>query len=90
MGKAYALPCRVSVIMELYGGASPTISAYLADVFGTQYVGARSTAGWLRPWSAARHRRPLCGSNYISPVSARFHEVVIKCYDLTIYLWRGR
>ena len=45
------------VILSMYGGAFSTVPAYLADMFGTQYVGAIhgrlltawSTAGILGP-----------------------------------------
>jgi hypothetical protein len=47
------------VIFTMYGGGFATIPAYLADVFGTKYVGgihgrlltAWSTAGVLGPWA---------------------------------------
>lgn len=47
------------VIFTMYGGGFATIPAYLADVFGTRYVGgihgrlltAWSTAGVLGPWA---------------------------------------
>jgi hypothetical protein len=47
------------IIFTMYGGGFATIPAYLADVFGTRYVGgihgrlltAWSTAGVLGPWA---------------------------------------
>jgi len=47
------------IIFTMYGGGFATIPAYLADLFGTQYVGgihgrlltAWSTAGVLGPWA---------------------------------------
>ena len=46
------------VILSMYGGGFATVPAYLADMFGTQYVGAIhgrlltawSTAGVIGPW----------------------------------------
>lgn len=51
--------CATMVIFTMYGGGFATIPAYLADVFGTRYVGgihgrlltAWSTAGVLGPWA---------------------------------------
>ena len=60
-GRLGLLPAFVGIfviILTMYGGGFATIPAYLADIFGTQYVGAIhgrlltawSVAGLLGPW----------------------------------------
>src|SRR6201985_2507936 len=50
------------VTTSMYGGGFATVPAYLADVFGTQYVGAIH-GRLLTAWSTARVPRPflVCG-----------------------------
>jgi len=53
------------IIFTMYGGGFATIPAYLADIFGTKYVGgihgrlltAWSTAGVLGPWAITKLRQ---------------------------------
>ena len=69
------------LIFTMYGGGFATIPAYLADLFGTRYVGAIhgrlltawSTAGVLGPWAITSLRERAVGrairdlANSISP-----------------------
>ncbi len=49
--------CALCVIISMYGGGFATIPAYLADVFGSQMVGAihgRLLTAWSAPALAGR------------------------------------
>ena len=48
------------VILTMYGGGFATVPAYLADIFGTQFVGAIH-GRLLTAWSAAGHPRSGAG-----------------------------
>ena len=58
MGLAGLFVIFVCVILTMYGGGFATVPAYLADIFGTQMVGAIhgrlltawSVAGIVGPW----------------------------------------
>ncbi len=74
----------VCIILTMYGGGFSTLPAYLADLFGTQMVGAIhgrlitawSAAGIVGPWLIAYLRQAQLGSG-IAP------NLV---YDRTLYL----
>ena len=72
-GRLNLLPAFVAifvVILTMYGGGFATIPAYLADIFGTQFVGAIhgrlltawSVAGLLGPWLVNYHPRVPAGA----------------------------
>jgi MFS family permease len=58
MGSTALFAATFAVILSMYGGGFATIPAYLADIFGTGYVGAIhgrlltawSAAGFFGPW----------------------------------------
>ncbi len=84
MGAAGLFVATVCVILTMYGGGFATVPAYLADVFGTQMVGAIH-GRLLTAWSAA---------GIIGPVLiANVRELQLKAgvpknlvYDRTLYI----
>ncbi len=75
------------IILTMYGGGFATIPAYLADMFGTQMVGAIH-GRLLTAWSVAGILGPVL-VNYIN--DAQIHAGVPKAaaYDATMYLLAG-
>jgi MFS family permease len=75
-------------IFTMYGGGFATIPAYLADVFGTRFVGAIHGAV-LTAWSVAAVAGPLL----ITELSARGRAAVggdaTRAYDLPLQLLAG-
>ncbi len=87
MGAAGLFVFAVCVILTMYGGGFSTVPAYLADIFGTQMVGAIH-GRLLTAWSAA---------GIIGPVLiANIRELQLKAgvpknlvYDRTLYILAG-
>ncbi|MDE2355899.1 MAG: OFA family MFS transporter [Alphaproteobacteria bacterium] len=52
LGLAFAFIAAVCVILSMYGGGFSTLPAYLADIFGTRFVGAIH-GRVITAWSAA-------------------------------------
>jgi MFS family permease len=77
----------VCLILTMYGGGFATVPAYLADIFGTQMVGAIH-GRLLTAWSAAGIIGPLLITNIRE---AQLHAGVPKnlVYDYTLYLLAG-
>ena len=74
----------ICVIISMYGGGFATVPAYLADIFGTKFVGAIH-GRLLTAWSAAG----VVGSEVIGRVrDAKIAEGVPKAqvYDTTMYI----
>lgn len=73
------------IIFTMYGGGFATIPAYLADVFGTRYVGgihgrlltAWSTAGVLGPWAITSLREHSI-RNSVSELVAKIDPLVFE------------
>jgi MFS family permease len=89
-GRAGSVPLFVAAfaaILTMYGGGFATIPAYLADVFGTQYVGAIH-GRLLTAWSAAGVAGPVL-VNYLR--SAQIESGVPKtdAYNFTMNLMAG-
>lgn len=76
-----------SVIMSMYGGGFATIPAYLADIFGTRYVGAIH-GRLLTAWSAAGIAGPVL-VNYIRQFQIDRGVAPADAYDLTMYIMAG-
>ena len=75
------------IILTMYGGGFATIPAYLADMFGTQMVGAIH-GRLLTAWSVAGILGPVL-VNYIN--DAQIHAGVPKsaAYDTTMHVLAG-
>jgi MFS family permease len=75
------------VILTMYGGGFATIPAYLADIFGTQFVGAIH-GRILTAWSAAGILGPVL-VNYIRDYQLDHGVPAAQVYNATMYLLAG-
>ncbi len=75
------------VILSMYGGGFATAPAYLADIFGTQFVGAVH-GRLLTAWSTAGVLGPLLVS-YISQRATQSGTAKVFIYDQTLYVMAG-
>jgi MFS family permease len=72
------------VILTMYGGGFATIPAYLADIFGTQMVGAIH-GRLLTAWSVAGILGPVL-VNYINDAQLKAGVPKSAAYDTTMYV----
>ena len=72
------------IILSMYGGGFATVPAYLADVFGTQFVGAIH-GRLLTAWSAAGIIGPIV-VNYIRQLELEAGVPRNSVYDVTMYV----
>ena len=72
------------VILSMYGGGFSTVPAYLADMFGTQMVGAIH-GRLLTAWSAAGIFGPVI-VNYIREYQLAHGVPRAAVYDITMYV----
>lgn len=75
------------LIISMYGGGFSTIPAYLADIFGTQFVGAIH-GRLLTAWSAAGIIGPVV-VNYIREFQLNAGIPRAQVYDFTAYILAG-
>ena len=75
------------VILTMYGGGFATIPAYLADLFGTQFVGAIH-GRLLTAWSTAGILGPVL-VNYIREFQLQRGVPSESAYTVTLYLLAG-
>ena len=75
------------VILSMYGGGFSTVPAYLADLFGTRYVGAIH-GRLLTAWSAAGVIGPVL-VNYIRQAELNAGVAHSHVYDVTLYVLVG-
>jgi MFS family permease len=75
------------VILSMYGGGFATVPAYLADVFGTQFVGAIH-GRLLTAWSTAGVIGPVV-VNYIREAQIAAGVPRDSVYDFTMYILAG-
>jgi MFS family permease len=75
------------VILSMYGGGFATVPAYLADLFGTQYVGAIH-GRLLTAWSTAGIIGPVLVS-YMREAAISAGVPRSSVYDVTLYLLAG-
>ncbi len=87
MGMAGMFIVSICIIMSMYGGGFSTVPAYLADIFGTQMVGAIH-GRLLTAWTAAGLAGPV--------VIALLREAQLDSgidpalvYDRTLYIMAG-
>ena len=74
----------VCVCISFYGGGFATIPAYLADLFGTQYVGAIH-GRLLTAWSSAGLLSPLL-INVIRDYQLNHGVAKAQAYSVTLYI----
>jgi MFS family permease len=84
VGLFVALFC---LILTMYGGGFATIPAYLADIFGTQFVGAIH-GRLLTAWSAAGILGPVL-VNYIREYQIDRGVPAAQAYNVTMYVLAG-
>jgi MFS family permease len=75
------------IILSMYGGGFATVPAYLADIFGTQMVGAIH-GRLLTAWSAAGIIGPVL-INYIRDFQLSHGVSKALAYDITMYILVG-
>jgi nitrate/nitrite transporter NarK len=83
-GSQAAFVLAVCVIVSMYGGGFATIPAYLADLFGTRYVGAIH-GRLLTAWSTAGIIGPVL-VNYIREAQIAAGLPRQQVYDFTMYI----
>ncbi|MBV9977360.1 MAG: OFA family MFS transporter [Hyphomicrobiales bacterium] len=84
MGSRALFVAAMCVILSMYGGGFATVPAYLADMFGTQFVGAIH-GRLLTAWSAAGVVGPLLVA-YIRDAQLRAGVERALAYDRTLYI----
>ncbi len=75
------------IILSMYGGGFATVPAYLADIFGTQFVGAIH-GRLLTAWSTAGIIGPVV-VNYIREFEISIGVPRDHVYDVTMYILSG-
>jgi MFS family permease len=75
------------IILSMYGGGFSTVPAYLADLFGTQFVGAIH-GRLLTAWSTAGIIGPVV-VNYIREFQINAGVPRAQVYDFTMYILAG-
>jgi MFS family permease len=75
------------IILSMYGGGFATVPAYLADLFGTQFVGAIH-GRLLTAWSTAGIIGPVV-VNYIREFQINAGVPRAQVYDFTMYILAG-
>jgi hypothetical protein len=87
MGLAWAFVAAACVILTMYGGGFATIPAYLADLFGTQMVGAIH-GRLITSWSVAGVAGPMIiASLRQTQLAAGVPKSLV--YDNTLYIMAG-
>ncbi|MDQ7774875.1 MAG: hypothetical protein Q4615_02665 [Paracoccus aminovorans] len=77
----------ICVIISMYGGGFSTVPAYLADVFGTQFVGAIH-GRLLTAWATAGIVGPVV-VNYLREAQIAAGVPRAQVYDYTMYILAG-
>ncbi|WP_101675763.1 L-lactate MFS transporter [Alloalcanivorax mobilis] len=87
LGMAGLFVISICVILSMYGGGFATVPAYLADIFGTQMVGAIH-GRLLTAWSAAGLVGPLIiAALRDAQLEAGVDQALV--YDRTLYIMAG-
>ena len=87
MGSKVLFVLAFGIILSMYGGGFATIPAYLADIFGTQFVGAIH-GRLLTAWSTAGIIGPVV-VNYIREFQINAGVPRAQVYDFTMYILVG-
>jgi MFS family permease len=86
-GSKLVFVSAVCIILSMYGGGFATVPAYLADMFGTQFVGAIH-GRLLTAWSMAGIFGPVL-VNYIREAQLAAGVPRAHLYDYTLYILAG-
>lgn len=84
LGNQIAFVAICCVIVSMYGGGFACIPAYLADIFGTQFVGAIH-GRLLTAWSTAGIVGPVI-VNYLREFQLSAGVPSARVYDFTMYI----
>ncbi|HST75169.1 MAG TPA: OFA family MFS transporter [Acetobacteraceae bacterium] len=87
LGSRALFVAMICVILSMYGGSFSTVPAYLADIFGTRYVGAIH-GRLLTAWSTAGIIGPVI-VNYIRQGEIAAGVPRDQIYDVTLYILAG-
>src|SRR6202167_3822164 len=87
MGSKLLFVLGFGIILSMYGGGFATVPAYLADMFGTQFVGAIH-GRLLTAWSTAGIVGPVV-VNYIREFEIAAGVSRDHVYDVTMYILAG-
>ena len=87
MGDKAMFVLAFGLILSMYGGGFATVPAYLADIFGTQFVGAIH-GRLLTAWSTAGIIGPVV-VNYIREFNKAAGVPADRLYDVTLYILAG-
>ncbi len=84
MGNQVLFVAMFCIILSMYGGGFSTVPAYLADIFGTQFVGAIH-GRLLTAWATAGILGPVA-VNYIREAQIAAGIPRAHVYDFTMYI----
>ena len=87
MGSIALFVAVFCVVLSMYGGGFATVPAYLADLFGTQMVGAIH-GRLLTAWAAAGVLGPVL-VNYLREYQLSIGVPRASVYDITLYILSG-
>lgn len=87
MGNQVLFVAMFCIILSMYGGGFSTVPAYLADIFGTQFVGAIH-GRLLTAWATAGIVGPVV-VNYIREAQIAAGIPRAQVYDFTMYILAG-
>ncbi|MDI3396050.1 OFA family MFS transporter [Pseudomonas sp. V98_8] len=87
LGSVALFVAAFCIILSMYGGGFATVPAYLADLFGTQMVGAIH-GRLLTAWAAAGVLGPVL-VNYLREYQLSIGVERAAAYDITLYILAG-
>ena len=87
LGSVALFVAAFCVVLSMYGGGFATVPAYLADLFGTQMVGAIH-GRLLTAWAAAGVLGPVL-VNYLREYQLSHGVARADAYDITLYILAG-
>ncbi|WP_314915312.1 OFA family MFS transporter [Pseudomonas helleri] len=87
LGNVSLFVAAFCIILSMYGGGFATVPAYLADLFGTQMVGAIH-GRLLTAWAAAGVLGPVL-VNYLREYQLSIGVPRAAAYDITLYILAG-
>src|SRR5471032_64954 len=87
LGNVALFVAAFCIVLSMYGGGFATVPAYLADLFGTQMVGAIH-GRLLTAWAAAGVLGPVL-VNYLREYQLSIGVERAAAYDITLYILAG-
>ncbi len=87
LGSLFLFVAAFAIILTMYGGGFATIPAYLADLFGTRYVGGIH-GRLLTAWSVAGVLGPVL-VNYIREFQIEAGVEPANAYNTTMFIMAG-